>query len=65
MSLPAYRIRSRRDLVEALLPFAAPDTRRGTVLFCVDYSLFLLGTAVALLASHPALRIAGALLAGF
>lgn len=65
MSLPSYRIRSRRELVEALLPFSAPDTRRGVLLFCVDYGLFLLGTAVALLASHPALRIAGALLAGF
>jgi acyl-lipid omega-6 desaturase (Delta-12 desaturase) len=65
MQLPTYRIQSRRDLVRALLPFATPDTRQGVLRFCIDYGLFLLGTAVALLSAHIALRVAGALLAGF
>jgi acyl-lipid omega-6 desaturase (Delta-12 desaturase) len=65
MSLPAYRIHSRRDLVRALLPFALPDTRQGVSRFCIDYALFLLGTSVALWSPNMLLRVAGALLAGF
>jgi omega-6 fatty acid desaturase (delta-12 desaturase) len=60
-----YRIQSRRDLVRALLPFAAPDTRQGVLRFAVDYTLFLMGTGLALFSTHVALRVAGALLAGF
>ncbi|MGZ5194724.1 MAG: hypothetical protein ACXWJM_05560, partial [Ramlibacter sp.] len=65
MSLPTYRIHSRRDLVRALLPFAVPDTRQGVLRFCADYGLFLLGTGLALWSPHVLLRVAGALLAGF
>jgi acyl-lipid omega-6 desaturase (Delta-12 desaturase) len=65
MSLPAYRIHSRRDLVRALLPFAVPETRKGVLRFCIDYALFLLGTGLALWSPHVLLRVAGAMLAGF
>lgn len=65
MTLPSYRIRSRRDLVEALLPFATPDTRQGVLRFASDYALFLLGTGLALFSPYVVLRVAGALLAGF
>ena len=65
MTLPSYRIHSRRDLVAALLPFAAPDTRQGVLRFAADYGLFLLGTGLALFSPYVTLRIAGALLAGF
>jgi acyl-lipid omega-6 desaturase (Delta-12 desaturase) len=65
MTLPTYRIRSRRDLVRALLPFAVPDTRQGVLRFGIDYALFLVGTALALLSPHVVVRVAGALLAGF
>jgi acyl-lipid omega-6 desaturase (Delta-12 desaturase) len=65
MTLPTYRIHSRRDLVRALLPFAVPDTRQGVLRFAIDYGLFLLGTALALFSPHVLVRVAGALLAGF
>lgn len=58
------RIHSRPDLVRALLPYARPDTLQGVLRFSGDYALFLLGMALALLSSHTALRLAGALLAG-
>ena len=65
MVAPAYRIKSRPDLVQALLPFAVPSTREGLLRFAVDYGLFALGTALALLSSNVAVRVFGALLAGF
>jgi acyl-lipid omega-6 desaturase (Delta-12 desaturase) len=58
------RIQSRPDLVRALLPYARPDTRLGALRFAGDYALFLLGTALALLASNVPLRVLGAVLAG-
>ena len=64
MTTPAYRIQSRRALVEALLPFAAPSTARGVLRFSSDYALFLLGTTLALCASNVALRVLGAVIAG-
>lgn len=60
----SHRIQSRPQLVRALLPYAQPDTRQGVLRFAGDYALFALGTALALLASNLALRVAGALLAG-
>lgn len=65
MTAPSYRIQSRRHLVKALLPFAAPDTRQGVLRFAADYGLFLLGTGLALFSPNVVLRMAGALLAGF
>jgi acyl-lipid omega-6 desaturase (Delta-12 desaturase) len=65
MTSPSYRIQSRRDLVKALLPYAVPDTRQGVLRFAGDYALFLLGTGLALFSAHVALRVLGALLAGF
>lgn len=58
------RIHSRADLVQALLPFAKADTLQGVLRFACDYYLFLLGTAIALLATHPLLRVLGGILAG-
>jgi acyl-lipid omega-6 desaturase (Delta-12 desaturase) len=58
------RIRSRGDLVKALLPFARPDTMKGLARFSGDYTLFLIGTAFALLSTNVAVRILGAVLAG-
>lgn len=60
----SQRIQSRPELVRALLPYAGPDTRQGVLRFAADYALFVLGTALALLATQLALRVAGALLAG-
>lgn len=58
------RIKSRTDLVKALLPFARPDTTLGVARFAGDYALFLAGTALALLSTSVAVRIFGAVLAG-
>ena len=58
------RIQSRPALVRALQPYARPDTLQGILRFAADYALFLLGTAMALLATNVAVRIAGAVLAG-
>ncbi|HVZ42560.1 MAG TPA: fatty acid desaturase [Ramlibacter sp.] len=59
------RIQSRPQLVKALLPYAKPDTLQGVLRFAADYALFLAGTAVALLATNLALRVAGGFLAGW
>ena len=63
MSKP-NRIQSRPELVRALLPYARPDSLQGVLRFSGDYALFLIGTALALLSTHIALRVAGAVLAG-
>lgn len=58
------RIASRADLVKALVPYARPDTLEGLMRFGLDYYLFLLGSAIALLATNPLVRILGGILAG-
>lgn len=54
----------QRTLVRALARHVRSDTGTGVRLAVADYALFLLGLTLAALATHPALRIAGALLAG-
>ncbi|MCR5885634.1 fatty acid desaturase [Rhizobacter sp. J219] len=54
----------QRHLVRALARHVRSDTATGVRLALADYALFLLGLALAAFATHPALRIAGALLAG-
>ena len=56
---------SRRQLVQALLPFAAPNTRKGITLFIADYAALVALLAVALLARSLPLRVAASFLAGF
>lgn len=54
----------QRQLVRALARHVRSDTATGVRLALADYALFLLGLALAALAMHPVLRVAGALLAG-
>lgn len=54
----------QRTLVRALAKHVRSDTATGVRLAVADYALFLLGLTLAAFATHPALRIAGALLAG-
>ncbi len=53
-----------RELVQALHPFATPDTRRGLQLFVVDLLVFALGMGLALFATDLAVRSLGGVLAG-
>lgn len=41
-----------------------PDTRKGVKIFLTDYAMFIAGTAAALFAHDPLLRILGSVFAG-
>jgi acyl-lipid omega-6 desaturase (Delta-12 desaturase) len=56
---------SRRDLVQALLPYAAPNNRKGVMLFVGDYVVFVALIATAMWSTNLALRIVASVLAGF
>ena len=64
MSDSEYRPASRKELIQALMPFAQSDTRLGLRQFIVDYAIFLVGLALALFTANLLLRTLGALLIG-
>jgi acyl-lipid omega-6 desaturase (Delta-12 desaturase) len=55
---------TRRELVQALLPYAKPDTRKGLKVFLVDYAMLLVGLGLALFGTDLWVRALGAVLAG-
>ena len=55
---------TRREMVQALMPYAKPDTRLGVKVFVIDLLMFAAAMALALYASDLWLRIVGSVLAG-
>ena len=64
MDSPDRRRPSRKEMVQAMLPYAKPDLRKGLILFGSDYVLFALGMAVAVFAGETWLRVIGSVFAG-
>ena len=64
MATPSPQAIGRRELVAALTPFLAPDTRTGLRLFVIDLAVYALGMALALFADTFAMRLLGAVIVG-
>lgn len=56
---------SQRDVVQALMPFAQPDTKKGLRWFVVDFVVFVVGAAIAVVAQSWWVSLIGSLIAGF